>query len=175
VILLKAKNKVTMKNQRKFWGTTILAWIVFIGIDFLFHASLLEALWQEEIEIIKPTKDLFILIPVGYLSFFLLTVLVGYSFTKIYQEKPKSKEVVSFLLIFGLLYSTSNLFGLFSYVNIPLRHLIIFNIVYFIEISTVVFIFYKAFYRKKLNKIIWYSLLAFFLLIIIGIIIQNII
>ena len=162
-----------MINRRRFWITAILAWIVFIGIDFLFHASLLEILWQEEIELIKPDKDLFILIPIGYLSFFLLTLLVGYAFTKIYQKKPKIKEVIGFLLIFGLLFSGSNLLGLFAYVDIPLKHLIIFNVVYFIEISAVIFIFYKAMFRRKFNKLIWYSILTFFILILIGITIQN--
>jgi len=162
-----------MINRRRFWITAIIAWIVFIGIDFLFHASLLETLWQEEIELIKPDKDLFILIPVGYLSFFLLTVLVGYAFTKIYQKKPKSKEVIGFSLIFGLLFSGSNLLGLFAYVDIPLKQLIIFNVVYFIEISAVIFIFYKAMFRRMFNKLFWYSILAFFVLILIGITIQN--
>ncbi len=162
-----------MQKQGKFWGTTILAWVVFIGIDFLFHASILESLWQEEIDSIKPTTDLFILIPMGYLSFLLLTILVGFTFTKIYPSKPEGMQVVRFSLIFGLLYSLSNLFGLYSYMNIPLKQLIIHNLVYFIEISAVVFIFYKSIYRKNLNKIIRYSLLAFFLLVVIGLIIQN--
>lgn len=162
-----------MIKRRRFWITAILAWIVFIGIDFLFHASLLETLWQEEIELIKSAKDLFILIPVGYLSFFLLTVLVGYTFTKIYQEKPKRKEVIGFSLIFGLLFSVSNLLAFFAFVDIPLKHLIIYNLVYFIEISAVIFIFYKAMFRRKINKLIWYSILTFFVLILIGITIQN--
>jgi len=162
-----------MINRRRFWITTILAWIVFIGIDFLFHASLLETLWQEEITLIKPDKDLFILIPVGYLSFFLLTVLVGYAFTKIYQEKPKSKEVIGFILIFGFLFSGSNLLAFFAFVDIPLKQLIIYNVVYFIEISAVIFIFYKAMSRKKINKLVWYSILTFFVMILIGITIQN--
>jgi len=162
-----------MINRRRFWITTILAWMVFIGIDFLFHASLLERLWQEEIEIIKSAKDLFILIPVGYLSFFLLTVLVGYAFTKIYQKKPKSKEVIGFVMIFGLLFSGSNLLALFAYVDIPLKNLIIYNVVYFIEISSVIFIFYKAMFRRKINKLIWYSILTFFVLVVIAIVIQN--
>jgi len=164
-----------MISQRRFWSTAIIAWIVFIGIDFFFHASLLESLWQEEIASIKPEMDLFVLIPLGYLSFLLLTILVGYSFTKIFQTKPEGIKVLGFSLIFGLLYSTSNLFGVYSYVNIPLRLLIIMNVIYFIEISAVVFIFYKTSYRKNVNRIIWYSLLTFFTLVIIGIIIQNII
>lgn len=164
-----------MINQRRFWSTAIIAWIVFIGIDFFFHASLLESLWQEEIDSIKPEMDLFVLIPLGYLSFLLLTLLVGYSFTKIFQTKPNRTKVLGFALIFGLLYSISNLFGVFSFVNIPLKHLIIMNVIYFIEISAVVFIFYKAAYRNKLNRVLWYSILTFFALVIIGIIIQNII
>ena len=164
-----------MIKQRRFWSTAIIAWIVFIGIDFFFHASLLESLWQEEMDSIKPKMDLFVLIPLGYLSFLLLTVLVGYSFTKIFQTKPNRNKVLGFALIFGLLYSISNLLGVFSYVNIPLKHLIVMNVIYFIEISAVVFIFYNAAYRNKLNRVLWYSILTFFALVIIGIIIQNII
>ena len=162
-----------MIKRRRFWITAILAWIVFIGIDFLFHASILETLWQEEIDSIKSAKDLFILIPVGYSSFFLLTVLVGYVFTKIYQKKPSNKEVIGFLLVFGLLFTGSNLLAFFGFVDIPLKQLIIYNVVYFIEISAVIFIFYKAMFIRKINKIVWYSILTFFVLILVSIIIQN--
>lgn len=153
----------------------MIAWIVFIGIDFFFHASLLESLWQEEIEAIKPKIDLFILIPIGYLSFLLLTLLVGYSFTKIYPSKPSRKEAIVFSLIFGLLYSGSNFLALLSYVAIPLKHVMIFNLVYFIEILAIVFIFYKTLYNTKIKKMVWYSILAFFVLIVLGITFQNLI
>ncbi len=167
-------NKYKMIKQRRFWSTAIIAWIVFIGIDFFFHASLLESLWQEEIEAIKPATDLFILIPIGYLSFLLLTLLVGYSFTKIYQSKPSRKEVTIFSLIFGLLYSGSNFLALFSYVDIPLKQLLIYNLVYFLEILAIVFIFYKTLYKTKIKKMVWYSILTFFVLIVLGITFQNI-
>ena len=164
-----------MIKHRRFWSTTIIAWIVFIGIDFFFHASLLESLWQEEIEAIKPAIDLFILIPIGYLSFLLLTLLVGYSFTKIYQSKPSRKEVTVFSLIFGFLFSGSNFLAFIGFVNIPLKNVLIYNLIYFIEISAVVFIFYKTLYKTKIKKMVWYSILAFFVLIILGITLQNII
>ena len=154
-----------MINHRRFWITAIIAWMIFIGIDFFFHASLFESLWKEDIDSIKPEMDLFILIPVGYFSFLLLTLLVGYSFTKIFQTKPDRSKVLVFSVTFGLLYSVSNLLGVYSYVNIPLKQLIIMNSVYFIEISAVVFIFYKATYIKKLNRILWYSIFTFFALL----------
>jgi len=53
--------------------------------------------------------------------------------------------------------------------------LVIYNLVYFVEITAVVFIFYKAMYRKKLKKVIWLCLLTFFLSVFVGVVIQNII
>ena len=164
-----------MKNKRRFWTTTLLAWLVFIGIDFFFHASLLKSLWQDDIDTFKPETDLFVLIPFGYLSFLLLTLLVGYCFIKIFPTKPDGKQVFLFSLIFGGLYAASNLFGLYSYVNIPLKHLMAYNVVYFIEIVAVTFVFYKASYLTTIKKMVWYSILTFILLVILGIVIQNII
>ena len=34
-------------NKKRFWISTLLAWLVFIGIDFLLHAGLLENLWKK--------------------------------------------------------------------------------------------------------------------------------
>ncbi len=164
-----------MNNTRRFWLTTLLAWLVFIGIDFLFHASILNELWKEEIDSFKPAIDLFFLIPLGYASFYLLTILVGYVFNKIYREKPSRKDVIIFSLIFGLLFSVSNFLGWYSFLSIPLKHLIFFNLVYLIEICVVVLIYYIAMFTGKYKKIVWRILLSFFILIISGIIIQNLI
>ena len=161
-------------KQRKFWNTTFLAWILFIGIDFLFHASLLRSFWNEDVVAFKSLVDLFVLIPAGYLSFLLLTLLFGYVFCRIYTTKPFNSEVVRFSILVSFLFSASNFFGQFSYLNIPLKHLLLFNLVYFIEIFIVIFFFYKAMFAEKYSKITRYTLIIFFLLILIGIIIQNI-
>src|SRR3989344_3237296 len=89
-------------SQKRFWTSTVLAWILFVGIDFLFHASLLGSFWREDIAALKPLSDLFLLIPAGYISFFLLTLLLGYIFYKLYPEKPSRIEVVKFSIIFSL-------------------------------------------------------------------------
>ncbi len=162
--------------KKRFWLSTLTAWLLFIGIDFFFHASLFKDLWQQEILAIKPLAELFLLIPLGYLSFLLLTLLIGYLLTRIYKEKPPSREAVKFALIFGALYSLSSFLGSFSYLNIPLATLALFNLVPFIEIFAVIFVYTNLLYARK-NKfrkkiLIW--LLAFLSLIILGIIIQNI-
>jgi len=151
-----------------------MAWMLFIGVDFLFHASIFASLWKEDIAIFKSTKELTILIPIGYLSFLFLSVLIGYLFFRIFKTKPAIKEVLKFGLIFGLLFSLSNLLGLFSYVVIPLKQLLLFNLVSFIEIIIVALSLYFTSFAVNLKRVIWYTILCFILLLIIGIVIQNI-
>lgn len=160
--------------MKRFVIAILIAWMLFIGVDFLFHASIFASLWKENIAAFKSLKNLAILIPAGYLSFLLLTVLIGYLFFRIFKIKPPIKEAFTFALIFGILFSLSNLLGLFSYVTIPLKHLILFNFVYFIEIVVVTLSFYYTLFSVSLKKVIWMSILIFFILIISGIIIQNV-
>ncbi len=97
-----------MKNKR-FVIAILMAWILFIGVDFLFHASILSSLWKKDVAIFKSIKDLAILIPVGYFSFLLLTALIGYFFFRIFKTKPAIKEILIFALIFAVLFTLSNL------------------------------------------------------------------
>ena len=152
----------------------LLAWLLFIGTDFLFHASIFASLWEEDIAALKSLENLALLIPAGYCSFFLLTILVGYLFFTIFREKPPIIETLKFAVIFGLLFSLSNLLGLYSYVAIPFKQLLVFNLIYFIEIVVVVFSLYYVAFSAKFKKSIWLSISIFFILVLVGIVIQNI-
>lgn len=160
--------------KKRFWISTILAWLIFIGIDFLFHASILKNVWNIEVLAIRPLQELALLIPLGYSSFLLLTLLIGYLFNKIYKTKPKLKETLIFATVFGILYSLSSLLGTYSYINIPLLNITLNSAVSFIEIIAITIIYYNTLYTKKIRKKIWTTLLIFISLIISGIIIQNI-
>jgi hypothetical protein len=160
--------------MKRYVLSILMAWILFLGVDFLFHASIFASLWKEDVAIFKSMEDLAILIPLGYLSFLLLTALVGYLFFRIFKTKPALKEVLKFGLIFGLLFSLSNLLGLYSYIVFPIKQLLLFNLVYFIEIIVVTLSLYLTLYAINLKRVIWYTILCFILLLIIGIVIQNI-
>jgi membrane-associated HD superfamily phosphohydrolase len=149
------------------------AWLLFIGVDFLFHAGILSALWKEDIPAIKPQEELAVLIPVGYASFLLLTILIAFVFHRIYKEKPPIHAVWKFALIFGGLFALSNLLGLYSYIEIPFKHQFVFNIVYFIEIIVVTFTLYITLFSDKPRKIVIRSVLLFVLLVILGLVFQN--
>ncbi|MBT8254159.1 MAG: hypothetical protein KJN68_09320 [Bacteroidia bacterium] len=152
----------------------LLAWLIFIGIDFLFHASLFSAFWNEEIPALKPLNDLAILIPAGYLSFLLLTSLVGFVFFRVFRSEPPLRKVFYFGFVFALLFSLSNLSGLYSYIDLPIKQLVVFNFVYFVEILAVSFSLYYFSFRQSLKKSTFYAVLIFFVLVVVGIIIQNI-
>jgi hypothetical protein len=149
------------------------AWLLFVGVDFFFHAGVLSAMWKDEIHAIKPENELALLIPVGYASFLLLTILIGYVFHKIFKEKPEPNAVWKFALIFGGLFALSNLLGLYSYVEIPLKQLILFNVVYLIEIIVVVFTLYQTLFAVKTRKITISSILLFIGLVFLGVVFQN--
>ena len=161
-------------KMKRYVIAIIMAYIVFIGIDFLFHAGIFASIWKEDIAGFKSTKDLTNLIPIGYISFLLLTMLIGYLFFKIFKIKPPIIEAFKFGLIFGILFSLSNFLGLFSYIAIPLKQLIFVNLVSFIEIIFVTLSLYFTFFAINLKRVIWYTILCFILLLTSGILIQNI-
>lgn len=162
-----------MISIKKFLLTSLMAWLVFIAIDFICHASLLTRLWQNNLSAVKSQEDLFNLIPVGYAGFLLLTLLVGYLYMSRFKEKPPNKEAANFSLIIGLLLSGSNLLSSISYVNIHTYIQITFHFVYLIEILAVVFIFNRSLYSDKLKKHAWQYTALLFTLVFLGILIQN--
>ena len=55
---------------------TFIAWLSMLGFDFLLHAGLLAELYLQPSPFLLPPLTAFTLIPVGYLSFLLLAVLL---------------------------------------------------------------------------------------------------
>ncbi|MCB0657010.1 MAG: hypothetical protein KDC57_12785 [Saprospiraceae bacterium] len=150
------------------------AWLIWIGIDFLFHASLLQSFWNASIAAFKKPNELFSLIPYGYLSFLLLTVFLYLLVSKIREKNPTPNYLIYLAVISGLLLSGSNFFAQYSYLNIPPVTLLIFNAVYFIEIVVSVYVIGRGIEQYHLKQYGWRVFLAFILMIITGLIIQNI-
>ena len=160
--------------KRRFWASTLTALLLIIGIDFLFNASILKYVWQQEIAAIKPLEELALLIPAGYLSLLLLTILIGYIFTLVFREKPESKDVIRFATIFGVLFSLSGFLGSFSVLTIPVSTLALMNVVHFIEVFGIIIVYNDLFYDDRIRKKVLIWLCVFIILLICGVVIQNI-
>ncbi len=57
-------------------AVAVLAWIAMIGVDFFLHAGLLARLYTEPSPFLLPPLRAFALIPLGYLSFLVMAVLI---------------------------------------------------------------------------------------------------
>jgi hypothetical protein len=55
---------------------TLIAWLSMLGFDFIWHAGLLAGLYTQPSPFLLPLSTAFALIPVGYLSFLLMAVLL---------------------------------------------------------------------------------------------------
>jgi len=54
----------------------LLGWISMLGVDFFLHAGLLAALYTQPSQFLRPPTQAFALIPLGYASFLLITILL---------------------------------------------------------------------------------------------------
>ncbi len=64
---------MTVRDQAKI---ALLGWLSMLGFDFLLHAGLLSWIYLEPSPFLLPPERMFRLIPLGYLSFLLLAVLL---------------------------------------------------------------------------------------------------
>ena len=108
-------------EQKSFWhyvGLTLLSWLSVIGFDFLLHASILAPLYAEPHPFLLPPERAFALIPVGYLSFLIFTILVLWLMVKL--EITTWKGGLLFGLKLGALIWGAMVIGLISISSAPL-------------------------------------------------------
>ena len=91
---------------------TLLSWLSMIGFDFFLHAGVLAPLYVEETTFLLPPERAFALIPVGYLSFLGLAILLVWLMTKLGLQGWRKGAI--FGLQLGLLAWGSLVLGLFS-------------------------------------------------------------
>ena len=163
-----------MKTNRHYWTAVIAAWLVYIGIDFLFHASILAQYWNDDIVAIKSESELFQLIPFGYASFLLLTMLLAFLYNAIFKETPYTGTVMGFGVVFSGLFSISNLLAMYSYIDIPINVLLLFNMVYFIELMAATYVIHRTSVFARPARMVLYGVIVFFICLISGVIIQNV-
>jgi hypothetical protein len=72
----KTSRNITVFPTSRIIGLGALGWISMLAIDFFLHAGLLGKLYAQPSPFLLPLEDAFRLIPIGYLSFLLLNVLI---------------------------------------------------------------------------------------------------
>ena len=159
--------------MRRFVLTTFLAWLVFLMLDFLVHAVILNSFWARECPALKTKEELFHLIPFGYLSFLILTIMIGWLYTRLFKSSGDVKKGLAFGAIAGGLFALSNFFGWYSFLNLPPLFLFLASLGYFVEISSVGLVYGYLLHPSSIKKRAWIVasmvVFGFFL----GIVFQN--
>ncbi len=163
-----------MFNRKRLILSTFIAWLFFLMIDFIAHAALLKNYWEEGYSALKSQSELFRLIPSGYVSFLLLTLLVGWFYSILYKEKGSARNGLFFGSVFGALFAMATFFGWYSIFNLPAIFIFLASLVYFIEIAGVGFCFGYLMHSQAVRKRVWGLIVLILSGFMIGIVLQNV-
>lgn len=146
------------------------AFLLIIGFDFLLHASILEPIYLQESPFLLDLSTAFYLIPLGYISFLILTFLQA-----IYMKHLGIldwKNGLKFGLFFGVSIWGSLILGLLSISTIPLDLALGWFLGQSLELSVSGMYIGHVLDQQRLNA--RFIVLAFVILLLIGILIQNV-
>jgi hypothetical protein len=104
--------KVPKSSLRRLVSIGLLSWLSVLGVDFFLHAGLLARLYVQPSPFLLPPMDAFRLIPLGYLSFLLLSVLLLWLMSRL--GLSGWRQGFSFGLRLGALISGAGMLGLLS-------------------------------------------------------------
>jgi hypothetical protein len=99
-------------SSKRLLSTVLLGWLVSIAIDFFQNAGLFAKLWLESAPAFLPPEKLFQRIPLGYIAFLMLTILLTWLMVKL--NLSGWKQGTSFGLKFGVIFEAASILGTMS-------------------------------------------------------------
>lgn len=153
-------------------GVILLSWLVVIGIDFLLHASILAPLYAQPDPFLLPPDRAFASIPLGYLSFLLLAVMLVWLMNRL--SIITWRDGLIFGLIIGALIWGAFMLGLLSIATInPLLALSWF-LGQTVELGIAGLIAGAGLGAASLKKLALWSVVILLVSLVVGILLQNI-
>ncbi len=118
---------------RRITAAIVLAWVAWLGLDFFLHAGALAWLWTASHPALLPPLDLALRIPLGYLSFLLMVILLAWLTLRLDARSPRRSAVLG--LQVGALTSAAFMLGLASISTILPMLLILWALTQTIEMA----------------------------------------
>lgn len=157
---------------KKLVGVTFLSWLVVIGIDFLLHASILAPLYAQADPFLLPPERAFALIPLGYLSFLLLSVMLVWLMNRL--SITSGKDGFIFALILGAFIWSAFILGLISIATINPMLALSWFLGQSIELGIAGLVIGAGLGAESLKKLALWAVVIFFVSLVAGILLQNI-
>jgi len=150
----------------------LLAWLNMIGFDFLLHAGILAPLYREPHPFLLPMEQAFRLIPIGYASFLVIAVLLMWLMNRLHVRSGLTGFM--FGLELGFLTWGAFCLGLYSISPAPPVLLAGWFVGQSIEMGLGGLVIGVGLEREKLGKLAGWVLFSTVIMIILGIVIQNV-
>lgn len=150
----------------------LLAWLSMIGFDFFLHAGVLAPLYQQTNVFLLPPERAFALIPIGYLSFLGLAVLLIWLMIK--SNVQGWQKGMLFGLQLGVLAWGSLTLGLYSISTASPELLWGWFLGQTVELGIAGAVGGRALAERKLSRLFWMILFFVIVAMVAGIIWQNV-
>ena len=151
---------------------TLLAWAAAIGVDFFLHAGLLAPLYAQSSPFLLPPERAFALIPVGYLAFLSLTILLVWLMARLGIRGWRPGAV--FGLQVGGLAWVAFILGLYSIATASPLLLLGWFLGQFVELGVVGMVVGIGFERRALRRLFGQVMGLVIVLLVLSIVLQNV-
>ena len=168
-----------MKKQRedyKLWflfRLILLSLLVVIGFDFFLHGGILSPLYREGGEFLLSPEDAFRRIPLGYLAFAVLNIMLVWLMVRMGIEGLSNGFMFGMLL--GLFIWVALALALISITAVPWKLLIGWTAGQSVELGLGGAVIGRGLEKQSLGKLSLWSMVIFLVLTALGVVLQNII
>jgi hypothetical protein len=150
---------------------SLLGWIAFLAIDFLVHGALLTRWYEQGSLSLLPLEEAFARIPLGYLSFFLLVVLIVWLCMRL--ELSGAREGLGFGLSLGSFLAASHGLALVSITTIDPVLLLWWSVSEAFEIGVVGCVVGRALGSERLGRLGLLVVVGAVILLVVTVSVQN--
>ena len=163
--------KIEPVSKKRIAAIIALGWLSMIGIDFLLHGGLMAGFYVEPGDFLLPPAEAFKLIPVGYLSFLVLTCLLVWLMRLL--EIRGARNGALFGLKLGALVWGALVLGLLSITTAGVSLLAGWFVGQTFELSVAGAFAGSAFAETKLTRLFAAVILLIVICLVVTIVLQN--
>jgi len=165
------------KYRREFRTSFIIRLILLsllsvIGFDFLLHAGILSPLYRDPGTFLLPSETAFKLIPLGYLAFAILNVMLAWLMIRLGIQGVTAG--LKFGIVMGLFIWMALALGVASIAAAPIKLLVGWVAGQTMELGLAGAILGAGFMNRNLKRLGLWCLVIFLVCTVLGIVIQNI-
>ena len=159
-------------SRARIVGISLLAWLAYIGLDFLLNAGILARIidWQQP-GLLSPMQ-MFQRIPLGYLSFLLATILMVWLMLR--MNVRGLRPGLLFGTRFGLFAAAIGFSGLLSIVSIRPQTLLVWSLEAVPSCALVGAVVGDGLVRERVRKLVGAVIVFFLVCVIVAAILQNV-